>query len=75
MNTRCLFQKRAKQKLLERLNKELEKVKSSSSTLYLDDIAFEIEVLKCKDCKVTVYHNNSWIDKLCKKHFAESKEL
>ena len=74
INSRCVFQKRARKKLLENLNEELGKLKGSSD-LYFDDIAFEIEVLKCKDCKVTVYHNGSWIDELCDKHSKESKLL
>jgi hypothetical protein len=75
MNTRCLFQNRARKKLLERLDRTLDKIFKSNSTLYLDDIIFEIKVLKCKDCKITVYRDGSWIDKLCDKHFTESKQL
>lgn len=69
-NTRCLFQNRARKKLLARLEKTKE-----TSNLYLDDVVFEINVLKCKDCKVIVYHDGSWIDELCDKHSKESKEL
>lgn len=75
MTFKCIFQNRARKKLLEGLNKELEKVKKCKSNLYLDDIAFEIDVLKCKDCIVTVHRDGSWIDKLCDKHSKESKLL
>lgn len=75
INFKCIFQNKARKKLLEGLSRELERVKRSKSNLYLDDIAFEIDVLKCKDCEVTVYRDGSWRDKLCDKHSKESKLL
>ena len=70
---RCFCQKRARQKLLNRLQKDRSKLKEGD--LYAEDISFEIAVLMCESCKVMVYRDGSWIDELCEKHKKESELL
>ena len=76
MTTRCLFQKRARSKILKRLEGLRQRlVEVHEDALYMRDLIFEIQVLRCNDCKVTSYRDGSWIHELCDIHSAKEKEL
>lgn len=76
-NTKRLNQKKAREKVLKTLEKMYEKVAKNpeEDSLYISDLSFEIRVLKCQKCKVTVYRDGSWIDEYCDEHFKESETL
>jgi hypothetical protein len=76
-NRRCLNQKKAKEKVLNGLEEMYEKVAKNpeEDSLYISDLTFEIRVLKCKKCKVTLYRDGSWIDEYCDEHYKESETL
>lgn len=75
-NTRCLFQKRARTKVLKRLEGLRQKlVGTNEDSLYMRDLIFEIQILRCKDCKVIVYQDGSWVTEYCNQHFKENEHL